>query len=203
MATTDLPSDSLDTSLREKLLEYFPSSLLQPESAPLLAEVLSILRLYNLTPSDLADKWESFCLNKKHLLAEIEDGDPFQLENIRELKKHIQESLERESRNKRNLNNATMGTPVSRSSKMGMADDIFAAIGPQTPMPIKRKMQPPSTLTPLPKSKSADISSPAGSSPLAIKATSSLRYEIWTIIRLNEVIPHSHRGNNLALYCRP
>jgi len=125
MATTSLPSDSLDASLRDELLEYFPATLVQPDSAPLLAEVLSILRLYNLTPSDLADKWESFCLNKKHLLAEIEDGDPFQLENIRELKKHIQESLERESRIKRSLNSSTMGTPVSRSSKMGMADDMY------------------------------------------------------------------------------
>jgi hypothetical protein len=123
MATTTLAADSLDVSLRAGLQEYFPSSLLEPDAAPLLAEVLSILRIYNLTPSDLADKWESFCLNKKHLLAEVEDGDPFQLENVRELKKHIQEGLERETRTKRtSLGN--VGTPVQRGSKMGMADDM-------------------------------------------------------------------------------
>src|SRR5947207_10220615 len=125
MATTRLPADSLNPSLRYGLLECFPSSLLTPDSSPLLAEVLSILRVYNLTPSDLADKWESFCLNKKHLLAEVEDGDPFQLENVRELKKHIQESLERETRNKR----ASMGTPIARGGggKMGMADDMYVS----------------------------------------------------------------------------
>jgi len=123
MATAEpLPSDSLDPSLQKDLLEYFPSSLLSPDSAPLLAEVLSILRIYNLTPSDLADKWESFCLNKKHLLAETDHADPFNLENVRELKKHIQEMLERETRAKRN----SMATPVViRSGKMGMADDMY------------------------------------------------------------------------------
>ena len=120
MATTALPADSLASSLRDDLLEYFPPRLLAPDEAPLLAEVLSILRLYNLSASDLADKWESFCLNKKHLLAEVEDGDPFNLENIRELKKHIQESLERESRNKRN----NMATPAARTGKLRMADDM-------------------------------------------------------------------------------
>jgi hypothetical protein len=120
MATTTLPADSLSPSIRSELLEYFPSTLMTPDSAPLLAEVLSILRIYNLTPSDLADKWESFCLNKKHLLAEVEDGDPFQLENVRELKKHIQENLERETRAKR----TSIGTPITRGGKMGMADDM-------------------------------------------------------------------------------
>src|SRR5579859_2480849 len=126
MATTSLPADTLDASTREGLLEYFPASLLTPDSAPLLGEVLSILRIYNLTPSDLADKWESFCLNKKHLLAEVDDGDPFQLENVRELKKHIQESLERETRNKRSslAGASNMGTPIARGGKMGMADDM-------------------------------------------------------------------------------
>lgn len=127
MATTTLPADSLDSSTRSTLLEYFPSSLLTPDSAPLLAEVLSILRIYNLTPSDLADKWESFCLNKKHLLAEVEDGDPFQLENVRELKKHIQESLERETRTKR-TSMGNMGTPIARGGKMGMADDMYVSL---------------------------------------------------------------------------
>jgi len=122
MATTTLPADTLDPSLRNGLLEYFPSSLLTPDSAPLLTEVLSILRIYNLTPSDLADKWESFCLNKKHLLAEVEDGDPFQLENVKELKKHIQEGLERETRtNKR----TSIGTPVARGGRVGMANDMY------------------------------------------------------------------------------
>ena len=128
MATSStLPADTLSPSLRDGLLEYFPPSLLSSDSAPLLAEVLSILRIYNLTPSDLADKWESFCLNKKHLLAEVDDGDPFQLENVRELKKHIQEGLERESRNKRSsLGGASnMGTPIARGGKMGMADDMY------------------------------------------------------------------------------
>lgn len=127
MATTTLPADSLDPSTRSELLEYFPSSLLTPDSAPLLAEVLSILRIYNLTPSDLADKWESFCLNKKHLLAELEDGDPFQLENVRELKKHIQEALERETRTKR-TSMGNMGTPIARGGKMGMADDMYVSL---------------------------------------------------------------------------
>jgi hypothetical protein len=127
MATTTLPADSLDPSTRSALLEYFPSSLLTPDSAPLLAEVLSILRIYNLTPSDLADKWESFCLNKKHLLAEVEDGDPFQLENVRELKKHIQEALERETRTKR-TSMGNMGTPIARGGKMGMADDMYVSL---------------------------------------------------------------------------
>jgi hypothetical protein len=125
MATSTLPADSLDPSLRTALLESFPASLLTPDSAPLLAEVVSILRIYNLSPSDLADKWESFCLNKKHLLAEVEDGDPFQLENVRELKKHIQENLEREIRAKRGSMGSVMGTPVARGSKMGMADDMY------------------------------------------------------------------------------
>jgi hypothetical protein len=179
MATAQLPADSLDSSLKSGLLEYFPSSLLTPDSAPLLAEVLSILRIYNLTPSDLADKWESFCLNKKHLLAEVEDGDPFQLKNVRELKKHIQENLERETRAKRaNINN--MGTPIARGGKMGMADDMycirskrwvdgsFAAISPQTP--VKRKIMTP--VTPLPKSRLGDISNgtPTSSSPLLSKS---------------------------------
>src|SRR5579862_9837417 len=124
MAMADMPADSLDPSLRDGLLEYFPSSLLSPDSAPLLAEVLSILRIYNLTPSDLADKWESFCLNKRHLLAEAEEGDPFNLENIRELKKHIQESLERDSRLKKH-NMTNLGTPVARAGKTGMADDMY------------------------------------------------------------------------------
>jgi hypothetical protein len=125
MATSTLTADALDPSLRTALLESFPASLLTPDSAPLLAEVVSILRIYNLSASDLADKWESFCLNKKHLLAEVEDGDPFQLENVRELKKHIQENLEREIRAKRGSMGSVMGTPVARGSKMGMADDMY------------------------------------------------------------------------------
>jgi hypothetical protein len=63
---------------------------LSADSAPLLAEVLLILRSYNHAPSDLADKWGSFCLNKKHLLAETDGGDRFSMENVRELKKHLQ-----------------------------------------------------------------------------------------------------------------
>ena len=124
MATADplAPSDSLTPSLQKDLLEHFPASLLAPDSAPLLAEVLSILRIYILTPSDLADKWESFCLNKKHLLAETDSGETFSLENVRELKRHLQAELERETRAKRH----GMGTPVVArgGGKMGMADDM-------------------------------------------------------------------------------
>jgi DNA polymerase alpha subunit B N-terminal len=128
MATADPhpPSDLLTPSLEKDLLEYFPVSLLSADSAPLLAEVLSILRIYNLTPSDLADKWESFCLNKKHLLAETDSGERFSLENVRELKRHLQGELERETRAKRN----SMGTPVVArgGGKMGMADDMYALL---------------------------------------------------------------------------
>ena len=129
MATSTLPADTLDSSLRTALLDSFSPSLLTPDSAPLLAEILSILRIYNLSPSDLADKWESFCLNKKHLLAEVEDGDPFQLDNVRELKKHIQENLERETRAKRgSMGTGAMGTPVARGGKIGMADDMYTLL---------------------------------------------------------------------------
>jgi hypothetical protein len=128
MTTKTLPAESLEPSLRESLLEYFPAHITTPDSAPLLAEVLSILRIYNLTPSDLADKWESFCLNKKHLLAEVDSSDPFTLENVRELKKHIQESLERETRAKRPVN-AHLNSPVPpRVAKTGMADDMYICV---------------------------------------------------------------------------
>jgi DNA polymerase alpha subunit B N-terminal len=128
MATADPhpPSDSLTPPLEKELLEYFPASLLSADSAPLLAEVLSILRIYNLTPSDLADKWESFCLNKKHLLTNTDGGERFDLENVRELKRHLQGELERETRGKR----SSMGTPVVArgGGKMGMADDMYTLL---------------------------------------------------------------------------
>jgi hypothetical protein len=174
--------DSNYASLRDALLEYFPSHITTPDSAPLLTEVMSILRIYNLTPSDLADKWESFCLNKKHLLAEVDnDSDPFTLENVRELKKHLQESLEREARAKRFTGH--VNSPAPRVAKGGMAEDMcfppiycinvsFAAISPQTPS-VRRKVSGPSTVSPAPKSRFGDTVNtiPILSSPLAPKST--------------------------------
>ena len=54
---------------------------------------------------------------------------------------------------------------------MNDVDVSFAAISPQTPS-VKRKIPTPSTMTPLPKSRMADISNktPTVSSPLAMKS---------------------------------
>ena len=58
------------------------------------------------------------------------------------------------------------------TSPINVADVSFAAISPQTPS-VKRKMPIPSTATPMPKSRLADISNitPSASSPLALKST--------------------------------
>lgn len=102
-------------------------------SFPPVSSALSILRLYALTPSDLFFKWEAFLLSHASAASKNSAGSsaakgaapvpPFNLENLRELKKEIASStaaapgtIKRESINGHGNGSAAA---VNRVKKLG------------------------------------------------------------------------------------
>lgn len=64
----------------------------KPLEPDMLAELQSIMRLYSLSVQDLFFKWESYCIKLEM------DELKLSVETLRNLKRDIQDSLERESR---------------------------------------------------------------------------------------------------------
>ena len=77
----------------EELTERFAvgDQQLEPD---MVAELQSIMRMHSLSPQDLFFKWESYCIKM--------DMDEMRLtvENLRALKRDIQDALERENRDR-------------------------------------------------------------------------------------------------------
>lgn len=106
-----------EQELRELFSPANPSALAQD----ILFELQSIQRLHAISAQELFYKWESYCMK---LGAE---ETRLTLENVRQLKRDIQEALDRESRAKhvvRNQENRRGGATV-RSRTANANVDIF------------------------------------------------------------------------------
>ncbi|KZZ94589.1 DNA polymerase alpha/primase associated subunit [Ascosphaera apis ARSEF 7405] len=123
-----------EQELRELFSPANPSALAQD----ILFELQSIQRLHAISAQELFYKWESYCMK---LGAE---ETRLTLENVRQLKRDIQEALDRESRAKhvvRNQENRRGGATV-RSRTANANVDIFGILDdivPTTPASTKRK----------------------------------------------------------------
>lgn len=95
-----------------------PNGELEPE---ILTELLSILRLHNISPEELSFKWESYCLK---MGAEETKMD---LETTRDFKKDLKETLERESRVKTAKSNDKR--TINATPRAGMGNDVFGMYG--------------------------------------------------------------------------
>ncbi|KAL7415252.1 DNA polymerase alpha subunit B N-terminal-domain-containing protein [Mrakia frigida] len=78
----------MDEPKSKKMLEEYFGDVVK-DSPELMSECLAILRLYNLPADDLYFKWESFVLNQLKATTKA----VFNLDNARELKKHIQREV--------------------------------------------------------------------------------------------------------------
>ncbi|KAF9884452.1 DNA-directed DNA polymerase alpha subunit pol12 [Aspergillus nanangensis] len=114
----------MNDELAGELNELFDST--SPGGLPrdVLTELLSILRLHSVPPQELFYKWESFCLKMG-----AEDMK-LNLDTVRQFKRDVQDSLERESRVKpgrqsEKRNNLTATPRAATSSDMfGMLDGL-------------------------------------------------------------------------------
>ena len=158
-----------NTTIELQNLFAQPNSTLDPA---ILTELISILRLHDLSPQELFYKWESYSLklNSGERLA-------IDLQRARDLKRDIQDTLERETRGKshharndRRVPGATprVATKASTSDMFGMMDGVV-----QTPAKVaavttsaKRKSE---FATPASKAAKAH----AASSPLDTKASNT------------------------------
>lgn len=138
-------------------------SSLEPE---VLGELQSILRLHSISPQELFYKWESYSIKM--------GGEPLRMElqTARDLKRDIQDNLERETRGKAHTRHEKRGvgaTPRSAktgSDMFGMMEGVVQAT-PRVPMAgvngnsVKRKNE---FETPAPKTSKPH----AGSSPTSV-----------------------------------
>lgn len=92
----------------DELNALFASSLTSGLESDVLAELQSIMRLHSIPPQELFYKWESYSMKMGA------DGARLDIINARALKQDIQESLEKENRNKAHLRSTEKrvgGTP--------------------------------------------------------------------------------------------
>jgi DNA polymerase alpha subunit B len=106
--------DTIVSELRERF--SLPSTDL---GQIILAELQSIIRIHDITPEDLSFKWESYCMK---MGAEETHLDP---KTVRDFKKDLQESLEREIQRKVN-NPAPEKRTITATPRAGItSNDMF------------------------------------------------------------------------------
>ncbi|KAF1815051.1 DNA polymerase alpha/primase associated subunit [Eremomyces bilateralis CBS 781.70] len=144
---------------KQALNELFasPDTELSPE---LYGELQSIVRLYSISPQELFYKWESYCIKMGS------EETKLSLKSARDLKKDIQDALERESRGKAHPKMNERRT-IGATPKAGRpADDVFGMIdglnfNTPRPGPVSAAKRKSNFDTPTPKStKSTRNSSP-------------------------------------------
>ncbi|EPQ65157.1 Bgt-3976 [Blumeria graminis f. sp. tritici] len=80
----------------------------KPLDADVEAELQSIMRLHSIDVQELWYKWESYCMKMES------DDLKLNIETVRQLKKDVQDVLERESWNKKDRKAGTKYNPSSR-----------------------------------------------------------------------------------------
>lgn len=149
---------------------FSPHKPLEPD---ILAELISTMRLHDLSAEDLFFKWESFCMKLDH------DAQIVTLDAVRNLKQNIQDALEK-SRQQTHIKAERKVAATPRGAAKG--GDVFGMLDglvPSTPATggrlgrasgngstVKRKLETPKGLT----------NSPATGMTEQLKSMSNLAY---------------------------
>lgn len=115
------------SAIRDELNALFAPNSKSGLEADVLAELESIMRLHALPPQELFYKWESYSLK-------IGRDDALSLDTARELKKDIQDSLEREVRKVHVKQERRPGATPRNVKAFGGSDDIFGMLDQQSPV---------------------------------------------------------------------
>lgn len=91
-----------------------------PDGLPkdVLAELQSILRVHSIPPQELFYKWESFCLKMG-----TEDMK-LNIDTVRQFKRDVQDTLERESRQKTGRQTEKRSAPMA-TPRAAASTDVF------------------------------------------------------------------------------
>lgn len=114
------------SAIRDELNSLFAPNSKNGLEADVLSELESIMRLHSLPPQELFYKWESYSMK-------IGRDDPLSLDTARELKKEIQDSLEREVRKVHVKQERRPGATPRNVKAFGGSDDIFGMLDGQSP----------------------------------------------------------------------
>lgn len=114
------------SAIRDELNSLFAPNLKNGLEADVLSELESIMRLHSLPSQELFYKWESYSMK-------IGRDDPLSLDTARELKKDIQDSLEREVRKVHVKQERRPGATPRNVKAFGGSDDIFGMLDGQSP----------------------------------------------------------------------
>lgn len=142
-----------------------------------LAELQSMLRLYSISAEELDFKWQAYSIKMGA------EGDKMELKSVRDFKKSVQDTLERESRGKAQQRTEIKRERPTPRAKGGDMYDMIEGLLPNTPRTngsaLKRKnnFESPNGRT----SKAHLMSSPAGA-PISKGDTSSgpyVKYPWW------------------------
>ena len=106
---------------------FSPNKPIEPD---ILTELLSIMRLHDLSAEDLFFKWESYCIK-----LDI-DTSALSLQNVRNLKQGIMDELEKTQRQAHVKQERKIGaTPKVSGSKTGDVFNMLDGLVPNTPAP--------------------------------------------------------------------
>ena len=118
-----MPSAVGDDHISKQIVEQFNFSPVDDETV--IAECLSMLRLYSISAEDLFYKWEAFCLDMDIKQTSIT------LDLARNLKANIQEKLEKENRDRKKATPSSHAytprpakTAISSASKTQAVEDL-------------------------------------------------------------------------------
>ena len=118
-----MPSAVDDSGVSEQIIEHF--NLSKHDDETVIAECLSMLRLYSISAEDLFYKWEAYCLDMDIKQTSIT------LDLARNLKANIQEKLEKENRDRKRATPSSHAytprpakTVMSSASKTQAVEDL-------------------------------------------------------------------------------
>jgi DNA polymerase alpha subunit B len=102
-------------SLAEELRDRFTLSN-DDDGTLVLGELQSILRIHDILPEDLSFKWESYCIKMGA------QETTLSLKTVRDFKRDLQETLERESRAKSGKTSERRSVLATPRAGMGAVD---------------------------------------------------------------------------------
>lgn len=118
--------DDATTELTERFERYCDTKD-HELPADVLAELQSMLRLYSISAEELDFKWQAYSIKMGA------EGDRMELKSVRDFKKTIQDSLERESRGKAQQRADVKRERPTPRAKGGDMYDMLEGLVPNTP----------------------------------------------------------------------
>ncbi|PGH11234.1 hypothetical protein AJ79_04965 [Helicocarpus griseus UAMH5409] len=112
-----------------ELNEAFSGSCPSGVPQDVATELQSIMRLHSMSAQDVFYKWDAYCLKMGP------EDTPLNLDNVRNLKRDVQDALQRESRGKNHMRTADKRSMVSATPRATNNQDVFGMLDEFVPSP--------------------------------------------------------------------